>query len=37
LVTGNKKHFPFPAFEGTKIVNPAVFARIIAEHVPRRH
>jgi putative PIN family toxin of toxin-antitoxin system len=25
LVTGNKRHFPFPAFEGTNIVSPAEF------------
>lgn len=31
LVTGNKKHFPFPEFEGTRIVTPAEFARIITE------
>lgn len=31
LVTGNTRHFPAPAFEGTAIVNPAEFARIIAE------
>lgn len=31
LVTGNTKHFPFPEFEGTRIVTPAEFARIIAE------
>jgi len=31
LVTGNKKHFPFLAFEGTRIVSPAEFARIITE------
>jgi hypothetical protein len=31
LVTGNKRHFPAPAFEGTAIVNPAEFARVIAE------
>ena len=37
LVTGSKKHFPFPAFEGTRIMNLAEFARIIAEHVSRRH
>jgi len=30
LVTGNKRHFPFPEFEGTKIVNPAQFARLLA-------
>lgn len=29
LVTGNKRHFPVSHFEGTKIVNPAEFARII--------
>ena len=26
LVTGNKKHFPFSQFKGTKIVSPAEFA-----------
>jgi uncharacterized protein len=31
LVTGNKRHFPSPAFEDTAIVNPAEFARVIAE------
>jgi predicted nucleic acid-binding protein len=31
LVTGNKRHFPRSAFEGTAIVNPAEFARVIAE------
>ena len=30
LVTGNKKHFPFLEFEGTKIVSPAEFARLLA-------
>lgn len=30
LVTGNKRHFPFPTFEGTKIASPADFARIVA-------
>lgn len=29
LVTGNKKHFPFPEFEGTKIVSPAEFAHLL--------
>lgn len=29
LVTGNKRHFPTADFQGTKIVNPAEFARII--------
>jgi uncharacterized protein len=29
LVTGNKRHFPFPAFEGITIVSPAEFARIL--------
>jgi uncharacterized protein len=29
LVTGNTRHFPFPAFEGTKIVSPADFVRIL--------
>ncbi len=31
LVTGNKRHFPFAAFEGTQIVSPAEFARILME------
>jgi putative PIN family toxin of toxin-antitoxin system len=30
LVTGNKRHFPFPAYEGTVIVNPAEFAQIVS-------
>lgn len=29
LVTGNKKHFPFSEFEGTKIVSPAEFAQLV--------
>jgi len=29
LVTGNKRHFPFPEFEGTKIVRPAEFAQLV--------
>lgn len=29
LVTGNKKHFPLPKFEGTKIVSPAEFALLV--------
>jgi putative PIN family toxin of toxin-antitoxin system len=29
LVTGNKKHFPFPQFKGTKIVSPAEFAALL--------
>jgi putative PIN family toxin of toxin-antitoxin system len=29
LVTGNKRHFPFPAYEGTAIVSPAEFAQIL--------
>ena len=29
LVTGNKKHFPFPEFKGTKIVSPAEFAALL--------
>jgi len=33
LVTGNKRHFPAPAFEGTTIVSPAEFAQIIVEHI----
>jgi predicted nucleic acid-binding protein len=30
LVTGNKRHFPSPAFEGTIIVSPAEFARMLS-------
>jgi predicted nucleic acid-binding protein len=37
LVTGNTKHFPLPAFEGTRIVTPAALARTVAEHVSARH
>jgi len=33
LVTGNKKHFPLPEFEGTKIVSPGEFALLMA-HEP---
>jgi len=29
LVTGNKKHFPLPEFEGTKVVSPAEFALLV--------
>ena len=29
LVTGNKRHFPFSAFEGTRIVRPAEFAQLV--------
>jgi uncharacterized protein len=29
LVTGNKKHFPFSKFKGTKIVSPAEFAALL--------
>jgi predicted nucleic acid-binding protein len=29
LVTGNKKHFPFPEFKGTQIVSPAEFAALL--------
>ncbi|MDQ7827054.1 MAG: putative toxin-antitoxin system toxin component, PIN family [Candidatus Eremiobacteraeota bacterium] len=29
LVTGNKKHFPFPTFYGTKIVTPEEFIALI--------
>jgi putative PIN family toxin of toxin-antitoxin system len=29
LVAGNKKHFPFPEFKGTKIVSPAEFAALL--------
>jgi putative PIN family toxin of toxin-antitoxin system len=31
VVTGNKKHFPFPEFKGTKIVSPAEFAARLSE------
>jgi len=31
VVTGNKRHFPFPEFEGIKIVSPAEFAAILIE------
>ena len=31
VVTGNKRHFPFPEFEGINIVSPAEFARILME------
>jgi uncharacterized protein len=31
LVSGNKRHFPFPEFIGIKIVSPAEFARILME------
>jgi hypothetical protein len=30
-VTGNKRHFPLPEFEGTQIVSPAEFVRIVME------
>lgn len=33
LVTGNKRHFPFPDFAGTKIISPAEFARVVAEQM----
>ena len=32
LATGNRRHFPFPAFQVTTIVTPAAFAQIFAEH-----
>jgi hypothetical protein len=32
VVTGNKRHFPFPEFEGIQIVSPAEFARILMEY-----
>jgi uncharacterized protein len=31
LVTGNKRHFPVPEFEGIKIVSPAEFAGLLME------
>jgi putative PIN family toxin of toxin-antitoxin system len=30
LATGNKRHFPSPAFEGTIIVSPAEFVHILS-------
>jgi putative PIN family toxin of toxin-antitoxin system len=35
FVTGNKRHFPTPAFEGTGIVAPAEFVRVVAERLSR--
>jgi putative PIN family toxin of toxin-antitoxin system len=32
LVTGNKKHFPFPELKGTKIVSPAELAVCFPNH-----
>jgi putative PIN family toxin of toxin-antitoxin system len=29
LVTGNKKHFPFPVFKGVKILSPAEFLDVL--------
>jgi putative PIN family toxin of toxin-antitoxin system len=29
LVTGNKRHFPFPIFDGTKILSPTEFVSIV--------
>jgi putative PIN family toxin of toxin-antitoxin system len=31
LVTGNKRHFPFPAFGATKIVSPTEFVQLFAQ------
>jgi uncharacterized protein len=31
LITGNTRHFPTPAFEGTRILEPASFARVLAD------
>jgi uncharacterized protein len=31
LVTGNTRHFPTPAFEGTRILEPAAFARLLVD------
>ena len=31
VITGNKRHFSFPEFEGIQIVSPAMFARILME------
>ena len=31
LVTGNKKHFPFSVFQGTHVVSPSEFARIVTK------
>jgi len=33
VVTGNKRHFPFPEFVGSKIVTPREFARVVAEEL----
>jgi len=33
LVTSNIRHFPFAAFQGTRIVTPAVFAPLVAAHL----
>lgn len=32
LVTGNLRHFPALEFEGVRIVSPARFAEVVAEH-----
>ena len=32
LVTGNKRHFPFSVFQGTHVVSPSEFARIVTKH-----
>jgi uncharacterized protein len=31
LVTGNKKHFPLPEFQGTKIIYPSEFLAILQQ------
>src|SRR5262249_46743892 len=31
LLTGNTRHFPFGTFEGTQIVSPSEFARLLME------
>jgi uncharacterized protein len=36
LVTSNTRHFPFAVFYGTRIVTPAVFARVVAERLYAR-
>jgi len=30
LVTGNKRHFPFPSYEGIVIASPAEFAQVLS-------
>jgi len=33
LITGNKKHFTFSEFKGTKILNPAEFIEVISKEL----